>query len=41
MKAVINEQAYMMPERLKSTTSQYIIDAIEFLAKTAYPDALK
>ena len=41
IQAIVNNQAFMMPERLKSTTSQYIIDAIEFLAKTAYPQAFK
>ena len=38
MSAIKNEQAFKMPENLKTTTSQYIVDAIEFLAALAYPD---
>ena len=37
MKAVTENKAYMMPEKLKTTTSQYIVDAIEYLVRTAYP----
>jgi iron complex transport system substrate-binding protein len=36
--AVRNNQVYMMPERLKTTTSHYIVDAIEWLSAKAYPD---
>ena len=35
--AVRNKRVSMMPEYLKSTTSQYIVDAVEWLARTAYP----
>ena len=31
----------MMPEQLKSTTSQYFAAAVEWLAKTAYPDLFR
>jgi iron complex transport system substrate-binding protein len=41
MKAVLAKRAYQMPERLKSTVSQYIADAVEYLAKTAYPDLFR
>lgn len=37
MKAIVNENVYKMPESLKTTTSHYIVDAIEFLAALAYP----
>ncbi len=37
LQAVKNGRAIMMPERLKTATSQYIVDAVEWLAKTAYP----
>jgi iron complex transport system substrate-binding protein len=35
--AVRNRRVFVMPENLKSTTSQYIADAVEWLARTAYP----
>jgi len=35
--AVRNRKVYMMPEKLRSTTSQYVVDAVEWLARTAYP----
>lgn len=38
MSAIKNKRAFKMPENLKTTTSQYIVDAIEFLARLAYPD---
>lgn len=37
LRAVKSGRVYQMPERLKSTTSQYIADAVEWLARTAYP----
>jgi len=36
--AVRNNKVFMMPERLKSTTSQYIASAVEWLAQKAYPE---
>jgi iron complex transport system substrate-binding protein len=41
MKAIVAKRAYQMPERLKSTVSQYVVDAVEYLAKTAYPDLFR
>lgn len=41
LRAVKTGRVYMMPERLKSATSQYFADAVEWLARTAYPDRLK
>lgn len=35
--AVKEGRTYMMPERLKTATSQYLVDAVEWLARTAYP----
>ncbi len=35
--AVRTGRIYPMPERLKGTTSQYIADSVEWLARTAYP----
>jgi iron complex transport system substrate-binding protein len=35
--AVKTGRVYMMPENLKGTTSQYIVSAVEWLARTAYP----
>ena len=37
MKAVKTGRVYMMPESVKTSTSQYIVGAVEWLAKTAYP----
>ena len=36
--AVRNGKVLMMPEKLKSTTSQYIASAVEWLAGKAYPE---
>ena len=41
LRAVRTDRVYQMPERLKSTTSQYIVDAVEWLARTAYPDLFR
>ncbi|MBT3276006.1 MAG: ABC transporter substrate-binding protein, partial [Spirochaetales bacterium] len=41
MKAVQEERVYMMPEQIKTSTSQYIVSAVEYLAKTAYPELFK
>ncbi|MFP4383487.1 MAG: ABC transporter substrate-binding protein [Spirochaetia bacterium] len=38
LSAVRNKRIYMMPERLKTTTSHYIVDAVEWLAEKAYPE---
>lgn len=37
LKAVKEGRAYRMPESLKTATSQYLVDAVEWLARTAYP----
>ena len=37
LSAVRNGRVLVMPETLKSTTSQYIADAVEWLARAAYP----
>ncbi len=36
--AVKTGRVYSMPERLRTTTSQYIADAVIWLARTAYPE---
>lgn len=41
MKAVRGGALHQMPERLKSTVSQYVAEAVEFLARTAYPDLFR
>ncbi len=41
MKAVRAKRAHQMPERLKSTVSQYVADAVEYLAKIAYPELFR
>jgi iron complex transport system substrate-binding protein len=41
LRAVGSKKVYMMPERLKSSTSQYFADAVEWLAKTAYPELFR
>ena len=41
LRAVRSKKVYMMPEQLKSTTSQYFAGAVEWLAKTAYPDIFR
>jgi iron complex transport system substrate-binding protein len=38
LSAVRNKRIFMMPERLKTTTSHYIVDAVEWLAEKAYPE---
>jgi iron complex transport system substrate-binding protein len=38
LKAVKEGHVYTIPESLKDTTSQYIADAIAWLARTAYPE---
>lgn len=37
LSAVKAGRVYAMPERLRSCTSQYIVDAVVWLARTAYP----
>jgi iron complex transport system substrate-binding protein len=39
--AVRSNRVYTMPENLKSSTSQYIVASVEWLARTAYPDLFK
>jgi iron complex transport system substrate-binding protein len=39
LSAVRERRVYQMPEGLKSATSQYIVDAVEYLARLAYPRA--
>lgn len=41
LRAVKTHRVYQMPEKLKSTTSQYIAAAVEWLARTAYPDSFR
>jgi iron complex transport system substrate-binding protein len=41
LKAVRNDRAYRMPESLKTATSQYLADAVEWLARTAYPEQFR
>ena len=38
LKAVRNRRVLRMPENLRAATSQYIVEAIEFLARAAYPE---
>jgi iron complex transport system substrate-binding protein len=38
LRSVRAGRVYQMPERLKSTTSQYFAEAVEWLARTAYPE---
>jgi iron complex transport system substrate-binding protein len=38
LKAVREGRAYRMPENLKTATSQYLVDAVEWLARTGYPE---
>jgi iron complex transport system substrate-binding protein len=37
LQAVRDNRVLMMPEHLRSSTSQYIVDAVEWLAHAAYP----
>jgi len=41
LRAMKTGRVYQMPERLKSTTSQYIAQAVEWLARTAYPELFR
>lgn len=41
LKAVKQGRVQRMPESLKTATSQYIVDAIEYLARYAYPDLFR
>jgi iron complex transport system substrate-binding protein len=41
LSAVRSGRVYTMPENLRVSTSQYIADAVEWLARTAYPEAFK
>ncbi len=36
--AIRNEHVYMVPENLKGTYSQFLVDAAEFVARRVYPD---
>jgi iron complex transport system substrate-binding protein len=38
LKAVRTGRVYRFPERLKTATSQYIVEAAEALARLAYPE---
>jgi iron complex transport system substrate-binding protein len=38
LSAVREGRVYRMPEGLKAATSQYIVDAVEYLARLAYPE---
>ena len=38
LKALRTGRTYQMPERLKAAVSQYVADAVEYLAKAAYPE---
>jgi iron complex transport system substrate-binding protein len=41
LKAVRAGRVYSMPESLKTTTSQYLAAAVEYLAHTAYPELFR
>lgn len=41
VRALSNKQVYMMPENLRSTCSQYIVEAAWFAAQRAYPEYFK
>jgi iron complex transport system substrate-binding protein len=41
LKAVRDGRAYRMPESLKTATSQYLVDAVEWLARTVYPEQFR
>ena len=41
LRALRTGRVYRMPERLKSTTSQHIVDAVRWLARTAYPELFR
>jgi iron complex transport system substrate-binding protein len=38
LKAMRNRRLVRIPENLRATTSHYVVDSIEFLARTAYPE---
>ena len=38
LQAIRNDRVYMVPERLKGSYSQYLVDAAEYVARRAYPD---
>ena len=39
LSALREGRVYQIPEGLKAATSQYIVDAVEYLARLAYPEA--
>jgi iron complex transport system substrate-binding protein len=41
LKAVRGGRVYSMPENLKTTTSQYLAEAVEYLARAAYPELFR
>jgi iron complex transport system substrate-binding protein len=41
LKAVEDGRVYSMPENLKTTTSHYLAEAVEYLARTAYPEQFR
>ena len=41
LKAVRNKRVYSLPENLKTATSQYMVLAVERLARTAYPELFR
>jgi iron complex transport system substrate-binding protein len=41
LRAVREGRVYQMPEGLKAATSQYIVDAVEYLARLAYPELFR
>jgi iron complex transport system substrate-binding protein len=41
LSAIRARRVFMMPEGLKSSTSQYLAAAVEWLAKTAYPELFR
>jgi iron complex transport system substrate-binding protein len=41
LKAIKSGKVYPIPGRLTQTTSQYVAQAIEFLARTAYPELFR
>jgi ABC-type Fe3+-hydroxamate transport system substrate-binding protein len=41
LRAVREGRVYQMPEGLKAATSQYIVDAVEHLARLAYPELFR
>ena len=41
LRAVRSRRVVRMPENLKSTTSQYIVAAVEYLARLAYPELFR